>query len=1420
MDEISEEIAKEGGHRPSVSMPSLDSSEYFPTLTTNSENEEFIPTDTLAVESASGAPQEAQGAEATSETSIESEAPNSFINEDSEEPLINSEHLNQALSSESEVLSEPAAGTVQSELEDSQVEEDPSIAIDQFIQKIADEQLSSKRIEERQEEEAKEQDEVAIDMISEPPGSSLEQMDTLERSVPNETEKDKEPQEEARSVSPIITEKVSEAMEVDENTDYAQKGDSEHMAESIEEIQKELEKNPPKKKIPSESNGCKVQDAPVKDNQMQAEEKQIEDILAGKDIGDILETSLLKDNTPTPTIQDSADVAKDPALIEKAQEDIKNLDVLVCGGCHNSFHYIQEFSNHKKGNCTKTSVLIGVCEVESKPQTWGFILWKSKHLKNYGDEVPSSWAIYQKWCKLPQADMNAWITAGQSIQFASKIANAKVTEVRPGIKPVKQTIVQKVVQTASPPLELVESNKENSNIAASNINRKSLNKPVQLNNDVTIMPSTKKNEFVVEKIMAKRFNPRKKTWEYNIKWENFGHDSNTWEPINNLSHCKKLLEQFEEQLKRMKEEKAKHSQTPKGRGRPSNAKSVATKSVSNFVPIAPKISNIVGGVSEDYGGDSSSRPQRFSKQKAMSQVKEWCGNISDDESAGSLKRKYETDDSDEDFDDKKIKLEDDSDDSSKFSKSKISTKKGSTSKTMTTKSPISVRNGNNTQQALPSNILIPDANGVVRINQKQLPSLSSGVYIMSKTAGIIKLDSNTSKVATSGGQTIVKVAPKIGQTQIKIVKKDGNTTKQIIHVAPKIVTTPMKTTAAKPGTAQKATPKLKKEVKRINQTDTTPKPVLKEKRSETPPPLAKQTHDSDSDDGLEPLPFPDADEPIPDVAEEEPNEDFVLDPETGKIAGVEYVDKPVVIKTEPSPLPPTTSELENIVKMAAANISDDDVQDSGSQDDPLFKIEKESKPIPLKKPEPKPTGGTIRKVVKYTIGGQTVRTETQILNKTLASQNKPLLNVGPPRLAVQQPQPRRVVQQKVINQMVSQRAPVQQPRTVVRHVIEPTRPSQGGINVVRKTVSTTPKSKFSVTPPKRSLPPTKTYSALGGIRHTSPSGGTSKTQFYTAKSGSQPMTTTFSGGVRRIGNTVVRPAISTQKAPVTRIIQRVASSPKKSISQQPSYSQLQTRTVGPTKPRMVINMPSLTEDDIPSMQGTKQASKAAPAGQKPSPAVQKSAPAVQKSAPKPVVPKPEIKIENTASEAVKVSNEDTLGVEDTTDWSSFTMADNDNPIYVTGDDGTIYQVAGQNEQGQTILITQGPDGQQQCLLVTSEIGEVTSEDRTVQPNTNTAVTPELAESALLAQPQENELSIPPTIAAPEDESIQTPLQIKTDPAEMEGIEEGQQDQVVAQVVRTEPPSPGGTHKVVVMLPDGNLMVTQVSPEEYASLELE
>lgn len=109
----------------------------------------------------------------------------------------------------------------------------------------------------------------------------------------------------------------------------------------------------------------------------------------------------------------------------------------------------------------------------------------------------------------------------------------------------------------------------------------------------------------------------------------------------------------------------------------------------------------------------------------------------------------------------------------------------------------------------------------------------------------------------------------------------------------------------------------------------------------------------------------------------------------------------------------------------------------------------------------------------------------------------------------------------------------------------------------------------------------------------------------------------------------------------------------------------------------------------------------------------------------------------------------------TTDISSFTLTDNENPIFITGDDGTVYQVAGQNEHGQTILLTQGSDGQQQCLLVTNEVAE----------------TMETSE-----EPQAD-------IAMPEvPANVTDPLSVKTD--------EDVSDQVVAQVVRAEPPSPG------------------------------
>lgn len=67
--------------------------------------------------------------------------------------------------------------------------------------------------------------------------------------------------------------------------------------------------------------------------------------------------------------------------------------------------------------------------------------------------------------------------------------------------------------------------------------------------------------------------------------------------------------------------------------------------------------------------------------------------------------------------------------------------------------------------------------------------------------------------------------------------------------------------------------------------------------------------------------------------------------------------------------------------------------------------------------------------------------------------------------------------------------------------------------------------------------------------------------------------------------------------------------------------------------------------------------------------------------------------------------EQTTIINEDGDLQQMMVNDDGSPILVTGEDGTIYQVAGKNEQGQTILIAQGSDGEQQCVYVTSDEGD-------------------------------------------------------------------------------------------------------------------
>lgn len=82
---------------------------------------------------------------------------------------------------------------------------------------------------------------------------------------------------------------------------------------------------------------------------------------------------------------------------------------------------------------------------------------------------------------------------------------------------------------------------------------------------------------------------------------------------------------------------------------------------------------------------------------------------------------------------------------------------------------------------------------------------------------------------------------------------------------------------------------------------------------------------------------------------------------------------------------------------------------------------------------------------------------------------------------------------------------------------------------------------------------------------------------------------------------------------------------------------------------------------------------------------------------------PDVKEEATTSkqELTAAQQEADLTTADTTIQQVMTNEDG-TPLLVTGEDGTIYQVAGKNAEGQTILIAQGADGEQQCMFLAAD----------------------------------------------------------------------------------------------------------------------
>lgn len=132
----------------------------------------------------------------------------------------------------------------------------------------------------------------------------------------------------------------------------------------------------------------------------------------------------------------------------------------------------------------------------------------------------------------------------------------------------------------------------------------------------------------MEKIVAKRFNPRRRMHEYLVKWENRALEQNTWEPASHLENVPHLLDTFEKQLARQKETRAAlqaKQQAAAGTPVPGNKlgdiKVAAKDSPTQLQQSSPL------DTQRSQLASPSDRPQRSSKTKAMDQVKQWvAGN--------------------------------------------------------------------------------------------------------------------------------------------------------------------------------------------------------------------------------------------------------------------------------------------------------------------------------------------------------------------------------------------------------------------------------------------------------------------------------------------------------------------------------------------------------------------------------------------------------------------------------------------------------------------------------------------------------------------------------------------------------------------------------------------------------------------------
>lgn len=263
-------------------------------------------------------------------------------------------------------------------------------------------------------------------------------------------------------------------------------------------------------------------------------------------------------------------------------------------------------------------------------------------------------------------------------------------------------------------------------------------------------------EFYVETVLARRNNPvskKKNCNEYLIKWEGLPSENNTWESAENLENCKEFLENFDKMLDKQKEAKDAKSNLA--------AKNTTVKSP---LPVQRVIRTEPSKPGPSTTPVTPGRPMRSSKSKAMDQVKQWCGSMKEEDNDRKRRIAYSESDSDEGTTTtmavKRLKNtanNDDEDDytpESEEDRTPVRTVRaihsnGSNKTIMTGAELVSTLGLDGKGQAP---VLVANAKGVLKVDPKQMPNLTSGVYVMSRKDGIIKLDSSQGGKIVKGSQ--------------------------------------------------------------------------------------------------------------------------------------------------------------------------------------------------------------------------------------------------------------------------------------------------------------------------------------------------------------------------------------------------------------------------------------------------------------------------------------------------------------------------------------------------------------------------------------------------------------------------------------------------------------------------------------------